>query len=618
MANLDLTSVKPNFDLIVSKLEEDLKTRESWTDLYADATGETLIHFNAAVCTMGQWAIEKALKECFISTANRDSSIYAATRMLGIRIARKLPGVQLCSLKRTNKVNLPITSGLTIPAYTQFYINGNIPFFNKYALNFIGTSNQLDEVFLTQGSVVVKTYLSDGTAFQQLILSSITSMSISDADIVVTVDNEEYKVIQDGLWNYGATDKVVVDGTLGTGDVILQFGNGYNGAIPPQGSSVVIKYVETMGSKQVLIPTSTSILAPSQLYGFEISGETIKANQNSEMFSSITTGLSIQLDSLSTPLLKAYLPMGSVWDTKFVGLKLESSLGGVALILGVSGNIANLSLVKSFTSRSIPAGKWSVGFPSTGSDEKSAAYYKVLAPSLRKANDRAVTDKDHSAIFLYYPGISDVLVRTEKDLIRKTIVPKSTATIEKEKLMGVYTGVDNYEFFEDPNPALYNVIWVSLLTQSGLTLTTDEKSALTSWFSSKQLSGSRIRFQDPIKTPINLHLDIKVFKGVDTVSITNNANKIVSDIFKPDKPILSKKIAVSDIYEQLSVGLKSFQDSCVISNIVSNTNGILTLSPLTDAHLNPVTAGIDSKGFPTPPGYLYLNSLIINSTPTDR
>lgn len=610
---IDLSRVSPDFESLVTALQNNLKNRNSWKDLYVEGTGETLIEYAAAIGTFDQWSIEKAFKEAFIGTADIDSSIYAGARFLGIRISRKLPGVQTCTLQRNNSLNLPVSQTLIVPAYSQFYINTNIPFFNRIPLNYLNYSSSI-ETLLYQGMVYTKSFTSSGTAFQQILIPSINSMSISDIDVIVTVNGDPWTIINDGLWHYNFDSKVVADATLGSGDVILQFGNGINGVVPPAGAIINVTYVETLGSKQGLLATGSSVSGASQINGYELSGKTIKST-TTNLVSTNLISLPITLTSLTDTLPKAYLPTGNFWDVTYVGLQLECS-GGLALIIGINKNEASLSIINPFSSLILSAGSFSITQPSTGLDEKSSSYYKVMAPYLRRADNRAVTVKDHSVILTSYPGITDVLVRTEKDLVQTRIIQKSAAVIAREKLQGIYTS-DFYEIKIPPNPALYNVVWISLLTQNGITLTSLEKEALLSWFESKQFVGSKIIIQDPIKTLVNLRLKLYCTSKSDPSSVTIQARTIMQDMFSTSQPMLSKRITITDINKKLLDGLSGNLDYFELSNLIQ-TGSTFTASTLSDSDLTPNIAGIDTNGLPIPPGYLYLNTLDIISQFTDR
>jgi hypothetical protein len=609
-----LSNVKPDFESIARQLEDNLRNRSSWKDIYSDSGGETLIHFNSAVSTFDQWTLERLFKEAFPISAHNDSSIYAAAAMLGIRISRKIPGIQLCKINRVNKVNLPARETLIVGPYTQFYINEAIPFFNRVTLNYLNYSNELTGVYLYQGQVMSKTYKSDGTAFQRFVLPSLSPMSISDIDLKITIDGVEWRTIQDGLWNYGL-ENIVSDLTLGNGDVEIQFGNGMNGNIPAQGSSIVVTYVETLGAKQTLIANNSQVASMIQLNGYVLEGAVTK--EQKVTLSSILSLSAITLANIMSPITQAYLPLNVNWDTSFVGLQLESSTGGLALIIGTLGNVATISIVSPFTDKVLKVGNWKITTPSTGTNEKSAEYYKLLSPGLKRADNKAITPQDQAKIIASYPGVSDVLVRNEKDLVRTTKIQKPQYVINNEISAGVYNGKDYYEVIENANPAFYNTLWISVLLESGLAWNTQEKEVFTAWLV-KRTYACTIRVQEPIKKTIEIQVDLKCGTYSDPAIVKNSAETIIYSIFATTKPMLSKKVRVTDISKALSDNLGSDYDSCEIFKLVSIAGNSYTTTPLLDSDLEPSLAKIDSFGFPVAPEYLYLNLLIINTSITDR
>jgi hypothetical protein len=210
--------------------------------------------------------------------------------------------------------------------------------------------------------------------------------------------------------------------------------------------------------------------------------------------------------------------------------------------------------------------------------------------------------------------VSDVLVRTEKDLYYKQTIAKSPGTIANEIALGIYDGIPTYEIVNAPHPALLNVIWVSILTQTGTQLTTPEKQELATWFTTKQFSGSILKFQDPVPNYVSLRADLWCNSQVDPVYVRNKADVLIRDMFKTDKAVLSKRITTSDIYKALTKGLPTELDSVSLYSV----SDLGVSSPLVDSHLIPTDAGINATGFPTPPGYLALYALTLNSSTTSR
>lgn len=87
---LKLSDTSPDFESLVLQLQLFLDSKGTWSDVLPSSLGQTLIEMMAAVGAFNQFAIESALREAFLTTAKRQSSVYAVARMLGVRLVRKV------------------------------------------------------------------------------------------------------------------------------------------------------------------------------------------------------------------------------------------------------------------------------------------------------------------------------------------------------------------------------------------------------------------------------------------------------------------------------------------------------------------------------------------------
>lgn len=140
---LQLSQTKPDFESLVLQLQLYLSTKGSWIDQQTSSTGEALIETFAAVGTFNQFAVEMAFREAFITTAQRDSSIYAGTDLLGVHVVRKTPAKVQVVLRRTRNTNIP----LVIPRLSAFTIDGT-SFFNRIPVTFQSGATESAEVTL--------------------------------------------------------------------------------------------------------------------------------------------------------------------------------------------------------------------------------------------------------------------------------------------------------------------------------------------------------------------------------------------------------------------------------------------------------------------------------------
>lgn len=245
---LKLSNTKPDFEAIVLQLQLFLAQKSTWIDMLTSSTGQTLIEMMAAVGTFNQFSIESAAREAFLDTAIRDSSIYAATRMLGVRITRKAPAGVDVVLTRAGDT----TNAYVLPRFSQFTIDGR-RFFNRVAILFRAGQSDSDPAILYEGILKTQTFPANSQVFREIYMNE-PGFVISNYDLDVTIVNpttgeqELWLPTEDGIWTAAANDKVYYDSTSGLGDTILAFGDGYHGALPSIGYDIVVNYVATTGA----------------------------------------------------------------------------------------------------------------------------------------------------------------------------------------------------------------------------------------------------------------------------------------------------------------------------------------------------------------------------------
>lgn len=146
-----------NFDDMLDDLNSRLESEATWTSLRTAATGQALMRFLSAVGANGRLATARALQERYFDTMRSPTSVYRATRTLGVHIQRRRPGSTPVQLTRTD-----IVDSLTIPSYSQFSCDGQ-QFFNRNDIRFtIGQS--VANVTLYSGQVNSTAFVSDGSA----------------------------------------------------------------------------------------------------------------------------------------------------------------------------------------------------------------------------------------------------------------------------------------------------------------------------------------------------------------------------------------------------------------------------------------------------------------------
>lgn len=281
---LTLSQTKPDFEAILLQLQLFLSSKGTWKDLLTSSTGETLLEMIAATGAFNQFAIESAAREAYLTTAVRDSSIYAISRMLGVRITRKVPaGVDVVLSKAASAATL------SIPKFTAFDIDGTT-FFNRDPIVFsAGATNTTARLY--EGQVKVQTFAANSTPFRELYLNEL-DFQVSDIDLEVYLTNpttgerELWNNTPEGIWIAEPFDKLYYDSTSGFGDTTLLFGDGNHGKLPSVGHNIEVNYVVTSGAKGNNGTSGLVVVMPSNvgITGLTTSSITGGANEKASSF----------------------------------------------------------------------------------------------------------------------------------------------------------------------------------------------------------------------------------------------------------------------------------------------------------------------------------------------
>lgn len=238
---IQLSTIAPDFDDLVTQLQTQLQTKAAWKDRLTSSTGQTLVEMIAAIGAYSQFSIESAFQECYPSTAKNNNSLYASASFLGVRYSRKSPASVSVALSSPVPVTIPVNS--------QFNGAGTY-WFNRQALN-LGPTPTV--VTLHQGQVMRNQTFGLGTDFQAFV-SPEKEFVVSDTDVFVLVNGVSIPVITEGLWTREGLPGAQ-QFSLPSGQMILLFGNSIYGTKPSPTDLCELVYTITLGADGSNIPT---------------------------------------------------------------------------------------------------------------------------------------------------------------------------------------------------------------------------------------------------------------------------------------------------------------------------------------------------------------------------
>ena len=248
MATQNIVNVAPDFEQLFDELAQRLAAKQTWKDLYTTGMGTTVIDMFAASGVTNQLQIELGLREAFLITARRESSVLIGTRSLGVRVGRKTSASCTATLKNNTD------SALFIPPYSRFSVN-DVAFYNRDQLIF-APQQEVNGIALFEGIVETYELDLDTLADREYIDVIIESAAFTVADdnlLVYTVSKvtggiQMWSRTDSALFEHDGNDYVYYESTNGDGKPSLIFGDDINGAMLPAKNTLHIRYVVTSGA----------------------------------------------------------------------------------------------------------------------------------------------------------------------------------------------------------------------------------------------------------------------------------------------------------------------------------------------------------------------------------
>jgi len=243
MANL-LDYTNYDFADLVRSIQDRLKNKEAWKDIYRSSSGSMMMEFLAYVLNLGLFYTERRAEESYILTAQNRSSVVNLVALLNYQPKRITSSVG----NLTFSIVSPLTKIVYIPKYTECQSVDGIKFLTNEgaAIEKGQTSVTISSI---QGELVEIEVTSNGSIEQEYFVNSTYVENSGDEN------NPTFRVIVDGEEWTKVSSFIVSDSTSKhyravnelDGTVSVRFGDNINGVAPISGSIIVIQYIKSDG-----------------------------------------------------------------------------------------------------------------------------------------------------------------------------------------------------------------------------------------------------------------------------------------------------------------------------------------------------------------------------------
>jgi len=264
--NLLINYVDYDFDNLVIQLQNRLKERKAWQDVYKSSTGQMLIEFYAYIANLCLFYIERRAEEGYLDTAKLRSSVVNLVKLINYLPKRKTSSLGLL----TFSISSPHTKDIIIPIGTKVKSSDE--------LEFIVGEKELDSItgeytgrltgggVLRAGTTSVDLYAMQGKLVQREVSATgainqeylIQETDVENDALSVSVDGTPWYRVSSfsGIYRIpGNDDEYTICGTdpvyivrQELDDTLrIVFGDNVKGLAPPQGSVILLQYVVTDG-----------------------------------------------------------------------------------------------------------------------------------------------------------------------------------------------------------------------------------------------------------------------------------------------------------------------------------------------------------------------------------
>ena len=251
-----------DYEAILSEmLKVATQLTPEWTDREPGDIGVTLLESVAYVADILSYQLDRVQNESYLATAQTREAIVSLLRLIGYELAPATPAT-VGMVIRTTEDNVTLPAGFTVRTgesnqldSLQYQLEESVQLglAGLYCVSYEQTlvtrtfneASSIDDrlLFVAGTRVEEGVGVSDGSADQIFLLPrSPVCLGIGGAEsIKVTISGDIYSS-RESFMGTEPTDSVFVYKFLSTEEVLIKFGDGVNGRIPPSLGAIVVSY----------------------------------------------------------------------------------------------------------------------------------------------------------------------------------------------------------------------------------------------------------------------------------------------------------------------------------------------------------------------------------------
>jgi len=243
MTHTPLNFANFDYDAMVQQLQDIVKGKSTWKDIYTSGTGQMLIELWSFLSEMMMYYAERRAQESFIGTAQLRSSVVNLVKLLNYQPKRNVSSTGNVRFFLQD-AGVPSTwpNDIFILKYTNLVSVAGVKFMTNEEVVLAAGTSEITAAGI-QGELITENFTADGLPNQEF---PIDDLLVEDTELFVRVDGDLWTKVDSFTESEGG-DEVYKEEENLDGSVTLVFGDDQFGKAPPDTQIVQAQYIRSAG-----------------------------------------------------------------------------------------------------------------------------------------------------------------------------------------------------------------------------------------------------------------------------------------------------------------------------------------------------------------------------------